>query len=245
MIVCFALHIPQVDGKMVRRPPGVRSNTIEKSHLMSQTPVWLDITDEIREAGTPMHDRVVAIMNSLDGRYRGLGTVWGNPAERRTRLTEWVNQGRDGQRVRMIGATYAEECGGPLRRVFGVLHDVDPNSPAWINMRVETLGHDHEYAEHRDAAQWNAAIFESWYRDIRRALVGLGTSGDPMKLPPEPRAVRIKAYVPATMAWEPMKQFHDYIFTQLDQRRGGSLIHPSRFRNATDWVDYDFVVDCS
>lgn len=212
---------------------------------MSQTVVWSDITDQIRSANTSLHDRVVQLMSSLDRRYRALGRVVGSPSENRSRLTEWVNKGRDGHRVRVMGAAYAEEPGGPLRRVFGVLHDPVANSTAWTNMRVEILGVDHEHSEHCGAHQWTAAAFEHWFRDLRRALIGLAISGDPMARPHNPPCVRLKAYLPPTMDWEPMKAYQDYIFSELENRRGGSLFHPSGLQRSAEWVDYDFLIDWS
>jgi hypothetical protein len=80
-------------------------------------------------------------------------------------------------------ATYAEEAGGPLRRVFAVLYDVDTPKPGWTNMRLELLGIDHEHPEHREAVQWNEANFLAWSRDLRRGLLALGATGDPCNFP--------------------------------------------------------------
>jgi hypothetical protein len=212
---------------------------------MSQTVRWSDITEEVRRAPSALHDRVAALMGSLDNRYRRLGATKDPSAPSKTRLSEWVNNGVESHKVGVIGATYVEEPAGPLRRVFAVIYDPVPSSKAWSNMRVELFGIDHEYPEHRDASQWTAAHFRIWFRDIRCALVALAVSGDPMMLPENPPTVPFKAYVPRSMKWQPMKAFLDYIFSELDGRRGGALINPPRQQASGDWVDYAFELNCS
>jgi len=211
---------------------------------MPQTPRWFDITDQLRQVPSPVHDRVVAIMQSLDKRYGALARIGQEPTSNKTRLTEWVNKGADGQKICVIGATYAEEPDGPLRRLFAVLYDSDPVTSKWTNLRIGLLGIDHEYPEHREPDQWNASNFAAWYEDLHRALIGLATSGHLMVLPKHPPALHFKAYVPRSMTWEPMKAFHEFIFRQLERRHGGYLIHPSQVPPAGDWVDYEFMIDC-
>src|ERR1700691_4338466 len=101
---------------------------------MAQTTQWFDLTERIRSLPSSWHDQIVAIMVSLDKRYVGLGTHL-EPGSNSSRLTDWVNRKREGHTVSVIGATYAEETEGPLRRVCGVLHDCDPATGGWSNMR--------------------------------------------------------------------------------------------------------------
>lgn len=219
---------------------------VRQVDFMPQTIRWSEITEQIRQLPSPLHDRIVAIMESLDQRYRRLGAPGADPSKNESRLTRWVNKGAGGRTVSVIGGTYAEEPDGPLRRVFGVIYDRDPTSPGWLNMRVEMLGIDHEYPVHQHPHQWNAAAFEVWFRDLRRALVALSVAGDPRIVLQNPATTaRVKAYVPPSMHWEPMNAFHEFIFGQLDNRHWGYLIHPPHVVRANDWIDYEFVIDCS
>jgi hypothetical protein len=216
----------------------------KKGDCMPQTVCWSDITERVCQLPSLLHDRVVTIMLSLDRRYSGLGMIRAEPTDRnRSQLTEWIKKGPGGHKVSVIGGTYAEEDAGPLRRVFAVIYDADPLTKGWTNMRVELLGIDHEYPEHRDPKQWNAANFQAWSRDFRHALLALGKSGDPRTPPPNPPAIRLRAYIPPRMQWEPMKAFHDFIFSELEHGQGGRLIDPSSAQVSTDWVDYEFVLD--
>ena len=210
---------------------------------MPQTVRWTNITEEVRRLPSPLHDRVVAIMHGLDKRYGGLGTSR-NPADTSTsRLTQWIDKNPGGHRVSIIGGTYAEEAGGPLRRVFAVLYDVDAGKPGWANMRVELLGIDHEHPQHRESAQWNETNFLVWSRDLRRGLLALGATGDPCNLPANPPTARCRAYIPPRMHWEPMKAFHDFMLRELEQGVVGRLLDPPRLRHSTDWVDYEFILE--
>jgi hypothetical protein len=210
---------------------------------MAQTPQWFDLTDQIRSLPSSWHDQIVAIMVSLDKRYVGLRTHR-EPGSNRSRLTDWVNRKLGGHTVSVVGATYAEETGGPLRRVCGVLHDCDPDTGGWSNMRLEMVGIDHDYPEHCDETQWNRESFSVWSRDFRRVVIALATSGEPMKVPREPSPVRLRAYAPAKMGgWGPMKDLQDYIFRELAEGHGGYLIDPPHFAPSSDWVDYDFVIN--
>jgi hypothetical protein len=213
------------------------------SNFMSQTIRWTNITEEVRRLPSPLHDRVVAIMRGLDKRYGGLGTSR-NPADTSTsRLTQWIDKNPGGHRVSIIGGTYAEEAGGPLRRVFAVLYDVDAGKPGWTNMRVELLGIDHEHPQHRESAQWKEANFLAWSRDLRRGLLALGATGEPCNLPANPPTARCRAYIPPRMHWEPMKAFHDFMLRELEQGVVGRLLDPPQVLDSNDWVDYEFVLD--
>jgi hypothetical protein len=210
---------------------------------MPQTVYWSNITEEVRRLPSPLHDRVVAITRGLDNRYGGLG-MSRDPSDTNTsRLTQWINKNPGGHCVSIIGGTYAEEAGGPLRRVFAVLYDVDTTKPGWTNMRLELLGIDHEHPEHREAAQWNEANFLTWSRDLRRGLLALGATGDPCNFPANPPAARLRAYIPPRMHWEPMKAFHDFMLRELEQGVVGRLIDPLHRVESTDWVDYEFMLD--
>jgi len=213
---------------------------------VTQTICWTDITDQVRELPSPLHDRVVAIMQSVDKRYRKLGPpLAADPTGRKTRFTEWVNHGAGGHQIRVIGGTYAEEQVVSLRRVFAMLYDPQPTGTTWTNLRLEILGVDREYPEHRDAEQWNPVNFERWYRDLRRAIVALATTGDPTTRLPDSTCVQLKAYVPAKCDWQPMCAFHEFMLRRLGEAKGGRLVHPSTFEPLSDWVDFEFVFDCS
>lgn len=210
---------------------------------MSQTVCWSNITEEVRRLPSPLHDRVAAIMCGLDKRYGGLGTARDPSDTSTSRLIQWIDRNPGGHRVSLIGGTYAEEVGGPLRRVFAVLHDVDPAQPGWTNLRLELVGIDHEHPLHREAAQWNKANFMTWSRDLRRGLLALGATGDPRNFPANPQPTRCRAYIPPRMQWEPMKAFHDFMLRELEQGVVGHLVDPPRWTESTDWVDYEFVLE--
>ena len=106
---------------------------------MSQTVCWADVTDQVRELPSPLHDRIVVIMQSVDKRYRKLGPLASDRTGRKSRFTEWVNNGAGGHQVRVVGGTYSEEQNGLLRRVFGVLYDADPTTHLWTSVRLELL----------------------------------------------------------------------------------------------------------
>ena len=213
---------------------------------MSQTVRWRDVTDHVRELPSSTHERIVSIMQSVDKRYRKLGPpLVSDPNGRKSRFTEWVNKGAGGHQIRVIAATYAEEKDGPLRRTFCMVYDSDPATNSWINVRLEILGVDREHPEHCRPEQWNPSNFERWYRDLRRAIVALATTGDPSTTLPESASVQLKAYVPAKCDWQPMCAFHEYMLRRLGEGKGGRLVHPSVFEPLSDWVDFEFVFDCS
>jgi len=213
---------------------------------MSQTVCWRDVTEEVRELPSSTHERIVSIMQSVDKRYRKLGPpVASDPTGRKSRFTEWVNNGAGGHQIRVIAATYAEERDGPVRRVFCMLYDPHPVTKSSTNVRLEILGIDREHPEHCQPEQWNHSNFERWYRDLRRAIVALATTGDPSTTLPESASVQLKAYVPAKCDWQPMCAFHEYMLRRLGEGKGGRLVHPSAFEPLSDWVDFEFVFDCS
>ena len=111
----------------------------------------------------------------------------------------------------MIGGAYAEEQDEPLRRAFCLL--LRP-----LSRRGSV---DREHPEHRDAEQWNPVNFERWYRDLRRAIVALATTGDPTTIRPESACVQLKAYVPAKCGWQPMCAFHEFMLRRLGDGKGG------------------------
>ncbi len=92
---------------------------------------WQDITDQLRQpvnrtagavpASTKLHDRIVSIMGSMDGRYHGLGDP---DSEGQSSLTGWANAYLSFNRqLCVMGCTYnSEGANGILRRVFGVTY---------------------------------------------------------------------------------------------------------------------------
>jgi hypothetical protein len=213
---------------------------------MSQSVRWRDVTEYVRELPSPTHERIVSIMQSVDKRYRKLGPpIASDPTGRKSRFTEWVNNGAGGHQIRVIAATYAEEKDGPIRRVFCMLYDPDPVTKSWTNVRLEILGVDREHLEHCRPEQWDPSNFERWYRDLRRAIVALATTGVPSTMMPESASVQLKAYVPAKCDWQPMCAFHEYMLRRLGEGKGGRLVHPSVFEPLSDWVNFEFVFDCS
>ena len=211
---------------------------------MTQTVCWTDITDQVRQLPSPLHDRILAIMQSVDKRYRRLGSS-APDAPQKSRFTEWVNHGAGGHQIRVIGGTYDEEQRGPLRRLFCMLYDSDPTTHVWTNIRLEILGVDREHPEHREAGQWNPTSFERWFRDLRRAIVAVATTGDPATHLPDSACVPLKAYVPARCDWQPMCAFHEYMLRNLEKKQGGYLINPTAFEPLSDWFDFEFVMNCA
>jgi len=98
---------------------------------MPQTICWSNITEEVRRLPSALHDRVAAIMLGLDKRYGRLGLPRDPSDTSASRLTQRIDRNPGGHIVSIVGGTYAEEAGGPLRRVFADLYDPDATKPGW------------------------------------------------------------------------------------------------------------------
>jgi hypothetical protein len=147
-----------------------------------------------------------------------------------------------GHRASIIGGTYTEEVGGPLRRVFAVLHDVDPASPGWIKCASSCSGSITSIRSITKQRTGTNRIL--WHgRATWSGLLALGATGDPCNLPSNPPTARCRAYIPPRMHWEPMKAFHDFMIRELEHGVVGRLLDPPCLQHSTDWVDYEFILN--
>lgn len=192
---------------------------------------WVDITDDLKQdvGVSKHHDRVVEIMTSMDSRYAGLGSV---DSQKKSSLTCWArNPLTNGRLICIMGGSYQSESKSILRRIFAVSYDT--KAPKLNNMRLEMLGICRDHPSHTDPAQWQAKSPE-FYQDLRGIIVKIGT---PTQVNGK-NVVRMKSFRPPSMTWAPMKQFHDYMTTSLENEHA---INSSQ-TDTDGWTNNDFNV---